>query len=286
MPAPSCFNPRAPRGARLGSSQPWPRGKKFQSTRPARGATKAARHRVKQNPVSIHAPRAGRDFSDEVERWTMDCFNPRAPRGARPTPTDWVGGCMAFQSTRPARGATDAFAYFKYLEPVSIHAPRAGRDAGGSATTAARASFNPRAPRGARPQRIGGIARTTSFNPRAPRGARPTTAIRRSLSPVFQSTRPARGATAVAGEDGLRADCFNPRAPRGARRRCRAMPALFKEFQSTRPARGATPRRERDVGRTHVSIHAPRAGRDGKRVSYICGKISFNPRAPRGARLR
>ena len=34
--------------------------------------------------VSIHAPRAGGDPREETDRWPLNCFNPRPPRGGRP----------------------------------------------------------------------------------------------------------------------------------------------------------------------------------------------------------
>src|SRR5208282_3390561 len=78
--------------------------------------------------VSIHAPRAGRDMYSLPGSMQRRCFNPRAPRGARPK------GCKAytrsgmFQSTRPARGATSSTDARELVMEVSIHAPRAGRD--------------------------------------------------------------------------------------------------------------------------------------------------------------
>ncbi len=38
------------------------------------------------------------------------------------------------------------------------------------------------------------------------------------------------------------------------------------------------------VGRMNVSIHAPRAGRDSSTPDLTPAELSFNPRAPRGAR--
>ena len=58
----------------------------------------------------------------------MRCFNPRAPCGARPLQSLAATECLAFQSTRPVRGATFFYALFSTLPEVSIHAPRAGRD--------------------------------------------------------------------------------------------------------------------------------------------------------------
>ncbi len=101
--------------------------------------------------------------------------------------------------------------------PVSIHAPRAGRD--------------------------------------------PPALTLTSPKPGFQSTRPARGATASMVER-----------------------IILSLFQSTRPARGATVGIGGNCGFIGVSIHAPRAGRDGLFPVSIFFSCCFNPRAPRGAR--
>ena len=100
------FNPRAPRGARRLHRQ-----RAFPSL-----------------PISIHAPREGRDDISHEKTSLSD----------------------AFQSTRPARGAT-----------WKIGSSLPGE-----------LDFNPRAPRGARPRHIQRLARAFYFNPRAPRGAR------------------------------------------------------------------------------------------------------------------
>ena len=123
----------------------------FQSTRPARGATvllegstpvitgfnPRAPHGARrmqwlgffsQHRVSIHAPRTGRDVLGVVVGITASSFNPRAPHGARQIGTKAVTAFIAFQSTRPARGATTGPYLRAYRQQVSIHAPRTGRD--------------------------------------------------------------------------------------------------------------------------------------------------------------
>ena len=146
-----------------------------------------------------------------------------------------------FQSTRPSRGATDR--WWDEIEPtlISIHAPLAGRDR--------TAPFSP--------------CRPIDFNPRAPRGARPESAAR------GRGTRRISIHAPLAGRDASRARrCrplryFNPRAPRGARhirlttfcnignisihaplagRDPRPQHSVRESliFQSTRPSRGAT----------------------------------------------
>ena len=56
--------------------------------------------------ISIHAPREGRDglIGETCQK------------------------CLAFQSTRPARGATEADCKPENHMSISIHAPREGRD--------------------------------------------------------------------------------------------------------------------------------------------------------------
>ena len=149
-----------------------------------------------------------------ISRWN---FNPRAPRGARLHAVNPRSASLGFQSTRPARGATNAAidkvkeAIFQSTRPargatpnhgvdfpnlrISIHAPREGRD-------------GPRA---------SGSCRPSHFNPRAPRGARQEGKQAYGSNEQFQSTRPARGAT-WSPPSWIRCTCnFNPRAPRGAR---------------------------------------------------------------------
>ena len=77
----------------------------FQSTRPVKGATRAA---AMFASVSIHAPREGRDAANNAV--TDEEFK--------------------FQSTRPVKGATRRDLGSQIVLVVSIHAPREGRDAG------------------------------------------------------------------------------------------------------------------------------------------------------------
>ena len=147
--------------------------------------------------------------------------------------------------------------------------------------------FNPRAPCGARPPKTVMPSRMLAdFNPRAPCGARPRTCMGHTGGSLFQSTRPVRGAT----RSGLCGDRpqwhFNPRAPCGARLRRYPPREKKHKFQSTRPVRGATRAHLRAAGGVHISIHAPRAGRDQNTPQIPAVPGYFNPRAPCGARRR
>ena len=148
-------------------------------------------------------------------------FNPRTPRGVR-----HGGDCLnindkLFQSTHPARGATP---YWCVLARPAFHfnprTPRGVRRDGMSAPMRG-GDFNPRTPRGVR-QYAGADLEAIEkisihapregcdyykskrpswsryFNPRTPRGVRLTGISRGDNIAKFQSTHPARGATAAA----------------------------------------------------------------------------------------
>ena len=122
------FNPRAPCGARPMRSPQFFLTCLFQSTRPVRGATVLFFDFPLSVGVSIHAPRAGRDHGRRCSPPYHRGFNPRAPCGARLVVVGIQGIAIAFQSTRPVRGATAAKQGYVSRVRVSIHAPRAGRD--------------------------------------------------------------------------------------------------------------------------------------------------------------
>ena len=78
----------------------------FQSTRPVRGATDKLDVLRRNYEVSIHAPRAGRDYVSIAPSQKGCRFNPRAPCGARLMQMVNASEDDLFQSTRPVRGAT------------------------------------------------------------------------------------------------------------------------------------------------------------------------------------
>ena len=213
----------------------------FQSTHPARGATRGwvwcSPRRRNFNP---RTPRGVR--RPEPQRLKpMSDFNPRTPRGVRP-PTKGImlggffisihaprEGCDSrcpqpelpktqFQSTHPARGATR----------ISTHC----------CVTCTFQSTHPA--RGATRCSRGCLDTRSNFNPRTPRGVRQLlSCLQNSLPRRFQSTHPARGATL------------------GEQQGCPSM-----RFQSTHPARGATSKVDLVFQQAKISIHAPREGCD------------------------
>ena len=197
---------------------PTPRKPRFQSTRPARGATTATVQARVLIDISIHAPREGRDRRTRSTMPAIVNFNPRAPRGAR------LVGVFAI--------IIDIY--------ISIHAPREGRDRQQDRKPHRRCNFNPRAPRGARPLSSSNAltgtpfqstrpARGATFNVgdivpfflisiHAPREGRDLTA----QSCGFPATQisihaPREGRDCIVKANYVSTHHFNPRAPRGAR---------------------------------------------------------------------
>ena len=103
---------------------------------------------------------------------------------------------------------------------------------------------------------------TGHFNPRSPRGERPREALPSITSSQFQSTLPARGATATR---------------RRHRRHC--------HISIHAPREGSDSYSRELVFLKQISIHAPREGSDLPLPRQGRNCKHFNPRSPRGERL-
>ena len=153
---------------------------------------------------------------------------------------------------------------------VSIHAPRTGRDLQYQSVWQSFDLFQSTRPaRGATCQVKGCLVLLCCFNPRAPHGARPRRQYSCLSGLMFQSTRPARGATHRMMRAHRLLGSFNPRAPHGARlflllhfRRCEAC------FNPRAPHGARQKAVPYHVVSVHVSIHAPRTGRDQHILTY------------------
>ena len=170
------FNPRAPYGARPG----------------ARLLGVAALRSF--NP---RAPYGARHAQMQVY---MGCtrFNPRAPYGARLPPQQIDFDILPVSTHAPRTGRGSVFPRPRNLSiGVSTHAPRTGRGLRAAYSSIHDASFNPRAPYGARHAgggSLGHLAEVSTHAPRTGRGRKRKDRNRKRLS-------------------------FNPRAPYGARLR-------------------------------------------------------------------
>ena len=123
--------------------------------------------------ISIHTPREGSDWESKRSARSASYFNPHSPRGERPAAWNIIKNLFLFQSTLPARGATQ-----------------------GTASCPASILFQSTLPaRGATGCRENGRLCSGYFNPHSPRGERHVVLSRVIRQQIFQSTLPARGAT-------------------------------------------------------------------------------------------
>ena len=99
------------------------------------------------------------------------------------------------------------------------------------------------------------------FNPRSPCGERHRRFCSKGGFCLFQSTLPVWGATDQS-----------------------TSASAKKLFQSTLPVWGATSLRSTVLGRTMISIHAPRVGSDDRCHGHAGNGTDFNPRSPCGER--
>ena len=249
------FNPRSPHGERLsGRGTVYPPA--FQSTLPARGATSGDTTMRVSKYISIHAPRTGSDLPVGSLHRVHALISIHAPRTGSDLSQDTSSHAPPlFQSTLPARGATRRVAGYRKVSKY----------------------FNPRSPHGERhaaEKCLDGNAEY--FNPRSPHGERLDFPAFADSQQPFQSTLPARGATAGAGGRTCATRYFNPRSPHGERQ----VKARAKRLDEK------------------ISIHAPRTGSDGSKATPVlpargatastpsCTQrmLYFNPRSPHGER--
>ena len=96
------FNPRPPRGERLGIHGVASISPIFQSTPSARRATETVKDAVKDGMISIHALREESDLASTVLLRFLPYFNPRPPRGERPTVSSTARGryCISIHALR------------------------------------------------------------------------------------------------------------------------------------------------------------------------------------------
>ena len=150
----SCFNPRPPCGERLGGLAWISKCFWFQSTPPVRGATYSSACWGDSSEFQSTPPVRGATTGEQLATLVNIGFNPRPPCGERPRKAITNLLKNGFQSTPPVRGATLWERPENVLEWVSIHAPRAGSDAGRAAAGWQIPGFNPRPPCGERPSGV------------------------------------------------------------------------------------------------------------------------------------
>ena len=142
----------------------------FQSTHPARGATPADfTVEIMQGNFNPRTPRGVRLYGYlKLSRACMN-FNPRTPRGVRRYRLEVLICLEIFQSTHPARGATQDGAQRFPVIIISIHAPREGCDWLDFRPSGPDGNFNPRTPRGVRLPCMTSTVKSAGISIHAPR---------------------------------------------------------------------------------------------------------------------
>ncbi len=234
----------------------------FQSTFPARGTTKLFCHSLCALNISIHVPREGNDWTCRPIGARIENFNPRSPRGERPSNYYIHNLQELFQSTFPARGTT-------CITAISIFYPK---------------YFNPRSPRGER--HLDGQLEFEGVKFQSTFPARGTTPEedKRILKSKFQSTFPARGTTDEPPPALQQHGYFNPRSPRGERPKVLFADSVSASISIHVPREGNDLVSAEPTPPQDISIHVPREGNDTRMPATIGCFINFNPRSPRGER--
>ena len=265
----SNFNPRSPHGERRQKTISQAGDSQFQSTLPARGATAGVFALplclTDFNPRSPHGERHNLPLKPFARR----NFNPRSPHGERHVARIVFGGFFAFQSTLPARGATEYGGNADTAQDISIHAPRTGSDAGFTGGKKERLYFNPRSPHGERPRTARTCFCASNFNPRSPHGERPPRFLLRRTSLWISIHAPRTGSDSGRDGAGSHGKHFNPRSPHGERRPGSCFSDGFLVISIHAPRTGSDADRILSNMRQIISIHAPRTGSDGMRTKQM-----------------
>ena len=168
-------------------------------------------------------------------------FNPRSPRGLRRQPGLLKTSPNLFQSTQPKRAATQnqSGAMYEYIEFQSTQPKRAATKNENFYREPLNISIHA-AQEGC--DNVPPFRRTDckDFNPRSPRGLRPDIDSKYIDKFLFQSTQPKRAATIFNKSFRNPQPNFNPRSPRGLRLIEDTNKRRQKIFQSTQPKRAAT----------------------------------------------
>ena len=123
------FNPRSPRGERHRQESARVANDAISIHAPREGSdNKRARGIVQGQNFNPRSPRGERHPRIRHPAFGKLYFNPRSPRGERQGGSGRENRMLLFQSTLPARGATDSIGYRLADRPISIHAPREGSD--------------------------------------------------------------------------------------------------------------------------------------------------------------
>ena len=237
--------------------------------------------------ISIHAPREGGDVDVSPISTAYDDFNPRPPRGGRLCHHRLREKASIISIHAPREGGDSSAVSSRGCALISIHAPREGGDDSGDVQPIQGTDFNPRPPRGGRPQCLHHHFFRICISIHAPREGGDVTMYQ--LPPDIQP--------------------ISIHAPReGGDVRCQRALASHRYFNPRPPRGGRHQRKGKNNSGITISIHAPREGGDenttphrqdqqqfqstppargatGGATTMKWEDDDFNPRPPRGGRL-
>ena len=145
------FNPRSPHGERRGCSTTKSRGLLFQSTLPARGATRRQGVTVVWTLFQSTLPARGATRSGASSSPHAIYFNPRSPHGERLKEFYAEDKGDGISIHAPRTGSDRVGVAPQVHVHISIHAPRTGSDTVLVVSHRGGLNFNPRSPHGERP---------------------------------------------------------------------------------------------------------------------------------------
>ena len=319
------FNPRSPHGERRGDSKVPDCSSIISIHAPRTGSDDGSRRHFEKrgnfNPrsphgerrfsrflprfaviISIHAPRTGSDDGSRRHFEKRGNFNPRSPHGERRADVKLTLKQCSFQSTLPARGATDrvelkdrAFLFQSTLpargatlellktavyQSFQSTLPARGATRGREANTKAML-ISIHAPRtGSDCGGSGFLARVELISIHAPRTGSDAVGREPRKTETISIHAPRTGSDVFADAHGRITAHFNPRSPHGERHGVLGYSPIAFEFQSTLPARGATGGIQHFVPAIAISIHAPRTGSDPSR-QWSLARPDISIHAPR-----
>ena len=237
--------------------------------------------------ISIHSPRAGRDPCP-VGLGVPSCeFQSTRPVRGETVHSKIYLQAKRFQSTRPVRGETWPRPQHGHVpDAISIHSPRAGRDAPIDMMGYVITAFQSTRPvRGETCVPAPEVCQAKNFNPLAPCGARLEAALQIERENAISIHSPRAGRDRIARHGQARALHFNPLAPCGARRHS-TLPVYtqLRHFNPLAPC-GARLRAARPQG-IEIKFQSTRPVRGETRSLWDPPflRSNFNPLAPCGAR--
>ena len=169
------FNPRSPHGERpSSSSQSFRIPSNFNPRSPHGERRLFVGFAAEDSFISIHAPRTGSDAAVFPAPASPSRFQSTLPaRGATQLCSD-AGGSLCISIHAPRTGSDSAGNADDGTAAISIHAPRTGSDCGGSGFLARVELISIHAPRTGSDTACWATAPSRSnFNPRSPHGERP-----------------------------------------------------------------------------------------------------------------